>query len=296
MNNTVDLHTHTTKSDGTFTPNELLKEASKKGLNILSITDHESVDAYYDIDRNLFNGMIIPGIELRTSCFGIAIELLGYGFDIDKMKETITKFHYKNTKEFDDYMIQFAYNEYTKKGVKLDNTFIQNYYDSNNKLKPSKYIQSCIEKYPENPKFLKDISKSSSFFRVCMTNPNSPLFLDFSTVFPNISELISSIKNAGGIVSIPHIFEYKESAEKILFHLLDNYNIDAIECYYSSFTQEQTKFLLDVCKKYNKFSSGGSDFHGATRPDVDIGRGKENNLHIPEETVKQWIDNLNNKL
>ena len=87
MENTIDLHTHTTKSDGTFLPDDLLKLAENQKLSILSITDHESVDAYYDMDRSLFSGKIIPGIELRTSCFGVAIELLGYGFDIDKMNE-----------------------------------------------------------------------------------------------------------------------------------------------------------------------------------------------------------------
>ena len=114
MQNTIDLHTHTTKSDGTFLPNELLELAENQNISILSITDHESVDAYYDMDRNLFTGKIIPGIELRTSCFGVAIELLGYGFDIDKMKETIQKYHYKNTEELDAYMIHLAYEQYTK--------------------------------------------------------------------------------------------------------------------------------------------------------------------------------------
>ena len=46
MKNTIDLHTHTVKSDGTFTPNELLKLAEEKNLSVLAITDHESVDAY----------------------------------------------------------------------------------------------------------------------------------------------------------------------------------------------------------------------------------------------------------
>lgn len=293
MKNTIDLHTHSTKSDGTFTPNELLTLAEHEKLAILSITDHESVDAYYDMNRNLFSGKIIPGIELRTSCFGVAIELLGYGFDIDKMKETIKKYHYKNTEELDSYMIHLAYEQYTKKGVKLNSNFIDEF---NTPASPrlSKYVKSAIMNHPENEIFSKEIPEGKSFFRTCMTNPNHPLFLDLSPAFPTVAELIKAIKDAGGIVSIPHIFQYKDYAEKILFHLLDNYDIDLVECYYSSFTPEQTEFLIDVCKKYNKHISGGSDFHGSIRPNVELGKGTNKNLQIPEESINAWLPSLKN--
>ena len=292
MGNTIDLHTHTVKSDGTFTPNELLTLAENQKISILSITDHESVDAYYDMDRSLFSGKIIPGIELRTSCFGVAIELLGYGFDIDKMKETIKKYHYKTTQELDIYMIHLAYEQYTKKGVKLDSDFIENFSDQSSP-RLSKYIKSAILKHPENEIFSKEIPEGKSFFRTCMTNPNHPLFLDLSLAFPTVEELIKAIKDADGIVAIPHIFQYKEHSEKILFHLLDNYDIDLVECYYSSFTKEQTNFLLNVCKKYNKQISGGSDFHGEVRPSVELGKGTDNNLLIPENEISSWVSKLN---
>lgn len=295
MENIIDLHSHTTKSDGTYTPNELLRYAEEKGLKYLAITDHESVDAYYDFDRSLFSGTIIPGIELRTSCLGVAIELLAYGFDIDKMKESIEKYHYKNTEELDKYMIKLAYEQYTKAGVKLDSHFIEDF-DPNIHPRLSKYIHTTIAKYPENDVFLENMSEGKNFFRCCMTNPNSKLFLDLSSAFPTIQELIKTIRDAGGMVAVPHIFEYKENAEKILKHLLENYDIDIIECFYSSFTPEQTAYLLDICKKHNKFVSGGSDFHGAMRPKVDLGRGTENNLNVPEEYIQKWIKLLNNVL
>ena len=137
MNNKVDLHTHTTKSDGTYTPNQLLLEAENKGIQLLSITDHESVEAYYDIDKTIFSGKIISGIELRTTCFGINIELLGYGFDINKMRNFLKKYHYKDTTELDEYIINIAYEQYKKIGVKLDSNFVKDY-NPNIHSKPSK--------------------------------------------------------------------------------------------------------------------------------------------------------------
>ena len=291
MNNIVDLHTHTTKSDGTYTPNELLIEAEQKGLKLLSITDHECVDAYFDMDINLFSGTIIPGIELRTSCFGVAIELLGYGFDINKMKETIEKFHYKNTKELDEYMINLAYIQYKKRGIKLDDNFIEEY-NPEVYQRFSKYLHASVKKYKENESLLEELPEGKSFFRYCMTNPKSPFFLDLSTAFPTIDELVKSIKNAGGFISIPHIFEYKDNAERILKHLIENYEIDAIECFYTSFSKEQTEYLLNICKKYNKYSSGGSDFHGDKRPKTELGRGENNNLYVPFEKVEEWVKDI----
>ena len=295
MKNIIDLHSHTTKSDGTFTPDELLIQAENNNLEILSITDHESVEAYYSFNRNLFSGLIIPGLELRTTCFGVAIEILAYGFDLDKMRETLKKYDYKSTEELDKYMIKLAYEQYTKRNVLLDKSFIQDY-DPQKHPRLSKYIQSCISKYSENDAFLKDLPEGKSFFRCCITNPNSPLFLDLSSAFPSIGELITAIKSANGLVAIPHIFEYRENAEKILIHLLENYDIDIIECYYPSFSQEQTNYLLEICEKYNKFSSGGSDFHGGLRPDIFLGSGKDNNLFVPREKIEKWINLLKNKL
>lgn len=295
MKNIIDLHSHTTKSDGTFTPDELLIQAENNNLEMLSITDHESVEAYYSFNRSLFSGLIIPGLELRTTCFGIAIEILAYGFDLDKMRETLKKYDYKTTEELDKYMIKLAYEQYTKRNVLLDKSFVQDY-DPQKHPRLSKYIQSCISKYSENDVFLKDLPEGKSFFRCCITNPNSPLFLDLSSAFPSIGELIDAIKSANGLVAIPHIFEYRENAEKILIHLLENYDIDIIECYYPSFSQEQTNYLLEICEKYNKFSSGGSDFHGSLRPDIFLGSGKDNNLFVPKEKIEKWINLLKNKL
>jgi len=210
------------------------------------------------------------------------------------MRTILKKYHYKNTEELDKYMIQLAYEQYTQRNVLLDKTFIEDY-DPIKHPRLSKYIQSCVSKYSENNVFLKDMPEGKSFFRCCITNPNSPLFLDLSSAFPSIEELISAIKSADGLVSIPHIFEYRENAEKILIHLLENYDIDIIECYYPSFSQEQTNYLLEICEKYNKFSSGGSDFHGSLRPEVCLGSGEKNNLYVPKEKIEKWINLLKNK-
>ena len=74
-------------------------------------------------------------------------------------------------------------------------------------------------------------------------------------------------------------------------YILDNFKIDGIECYYTTFTQEQHERVLNVCKERNLFISGGSDFHGTIKPDVDIGVGY-GNMQIPDEIIFPWIEKI----
>ena len=108
---------------------------------------------------------------------------------------------------------------------------------------------------------------------------------------PDFITTSNLVRKAGGLVFIPHIFEYRYNAERILNYILDNYNIDGIECYYTTFTQEQHERVLNICKEKNLFVSGGSDFHGSIKPDVDIGVGY-GNLRIPDEILNSWINNV----
>ena len=87
----VDLHIHTTCSDGTDEPVEILKKAEALGLTHISITDHCVVDAYFKIEdaKKYYSGKIIKGTELECVWRGRLVELLGYGIDIVKMKEVL---------------------------------------------------------------------------------------------------------------------------------------------------------------------------------------------------------------
>ena len=95
----IDLHVHTTNSDGTESPIEILKLAEEKGLKYLSITDHDTCKSYYDLkDVNIedyFKGTLIKGVELKCVYHGRNIDVLGYNFDLEKMNNWITTF-YKN--------------------------------------------------------------------------------------------------------------------------------------------------------------------------------------------------------
>ena len=88
----IDLHVHTTNSDGDFTTLETIIEAEKQGIELLSITDHNNITAYEDIKKlpieELFKGTIIPGTELEFVKDGRLFDMLGYGMNLELLKDT----------------------------------------------------------------------------------------------------------------------------------------------------------------------------------------------------------------
>ena len=256
-----DLHIHTKYSDGKDSPNEILRRAEKLGLEIISITDHDNCNAYFNMDRSLFGGKIISGIEMQCVLLGQSIELLGYDFDIDKLNKLISglylSFDELNLIEYD-----MAKTVAEKIGVK----FGELDYDKDEFYYATDYLHSEMVKIPENKRFVPDDESwndDSVFFRKHTSNPESPFYIDENSLLPSAIKVIDIIRAAGGKVFIPHIFQYGERSMEFLENLRTY--VDGIECYYPDFMEEQTDYLLKFCKENNLLISGGSDYHGAGR-------------------------------
>ena len=76
---------------------------------------------------------------------------------------------------------------------------------------------------------------------------------------------------------------------KLLKNITNNYAFDGIECYYTTFTEEQNKYLLNYCDKHNLYKSGGSDFHGINKINHNMGTGN-GNMKIDEGLIKEWYN------
>ena len=127
-----------------------------------------------------------------------------------------------------------------------------------------------------------------SFSRQEVYNPNSPLHVDELSLYPDLQTAIGMVHSSGGLAFLAHTFEYSKAIPEALDNIID-YGLDGIECYYSTFTKEQTDYLVNICKQRNLFMSGGSDFHGIVKPKISLGIG-QGNLCIPESVVSNWID------
>lgn len=286
----IDLHSHTVHSDGSSTVSELLNEAQKKQLSIISITDHNTINAYEELKektiRKIYDGRIITGVEITTTYKGEVIEVLGYNFDLDIMRDLLSRnvltFEQKQLKEFA--LIQDRYNSI---GIKFDKNNII--------FDPTK--ESCrlafraeIKKYQENiPFFLSEESLTSEkgFARNEVYNPKSLLYVDESSLYPSLEKTIEIIHQAGGYSFLAHTFVYSPNIIEQLGVILQNYALNGLECYYTTFTKEQTEYLLNICDQFNLFKSGGSDFHGTRKKNHFLGIG-DGSLLIDDTLISNW--------
>lgn len=213
----IDLHIHTTYSDGSYTISEILKEAQSKKISTISITDHNTISAYNELENNeirsLYKGNIINGCELLTSYNAELIDILAYNFNLQLMQ---------------------------------------------------KYLNQVY-------------------------NSKSPLYVDQSPVYPNLEKTISAIHEVGGLAFLAHVFACSETIINELEHIVNKYKMDGLECYHTTFTKDQTQYLLQFCDDYNLFKSGGSDFHGQNKINHNLGIG-DGSLNINEELIEEWYE------
>lgn len=286
----IDLHTHSQYSDGSDDLITLLKNAEKSGIEILSISDHVTCLAYDELKnidlKQYFSGKIISGCELYTTIDGQTIELLGYNIDTDLFNKILPNLYYSETEDnkwLSKKILEICknlgiYMDYTNISIDYENEFCGD------------VILNEIVKYPQNKEIFdnKDAWENSNiFYRQCITNSKSKFFIDKTNFYPNINDVIKLIKQAGGLVFIPHIFIYGDNSMKFFDILTKNYEIDGIECYYTLFSDVQTKFLLDYCKNNNLLISGGSDYHGTNKKNTYLGVGR-GNMNIPINILDNW--------
>ena len=292
----IDLHVHSNFSDGSSSIEELLKEAQVRQLSLLSITDHNVVHAYKKLAkhnvRELFQGKIISGIEVTTSVDGEIIEILGYGFNPqklqDEMKDKVLSYEDYKIKEF-----SLVKNNYKKKGIIFR--------EDNVNFDPK--VEGCRVKlfdelfqHEENVCRLLNMSSRetlSRFTRDEFYNPKSDFYVDQSLIYPSLKDSIEMIHNAGGLVFLAHPLEFSKNISDNLQNIIDRYEFDGLECYYSTFTEEQTKYLLDLCQKNNLLVSGGSDYHGKKRVGIELGVGN-GTLNIEYDQCAKLLDKIKN--
>lgn len=288
----IDLHMHTVYSDGTDTVEEILKKAQDSNLEIISITDHNSVEAYFEMEKNpelkkIFKGKIIVGTELKTTYNKINIELLAYGIDYKKI----------NIVEENQDKVQKDILEYYKNvGKELGLEFSENICtipgDGTKQFAANVFAEEIL-KYDDNKEIISKIGKKfeiKTFYRIHESNPDSPFYYDTSIYYKDINEVIEDIHNAGGLAFLAHGYEYPFiDKDKVIEEILKITKIDGAECEYPTFTEQQRTYIKELCNKYHKFMSGGTDYHAKNKPNIKLGTGINNNINISTELVENWI-------
>ena len=291
----IDLHLHTNNSDGADSTEELIKKAEKMKLKYIAITDHDNCHAHEEVLEQglekLFSGKIITGIEIKCIYNGKSIEVLGYKYDLEKMSKWVKEFYKDKSKEkLQKKYFDKLYDSCSKIGFKLTDK-------EKIKWNPKKdwasfTIYTDLKKYKENIGiYAEDILNDfTTFNKKYCGDSNCCLFIDKSADYPSLKETIQVIKSCGGLVFMPHLFIYKAIKDKKAFinDIINNYEIDGLECYHSEFSEDEIQYLLDLSKEKKLLRSGGSDYHGKNKVGIEMAVGK-GNLQIEESLIEEWV-------
>ena len=290
----IDLHTHTINSDGDFTTEETLIEAGNNGLEILSITDHNNVNAYDELKKipvkKYYNGIIITGVELEFVKDGRLFDMLGYGFDLDKIrnsdiiKEGITH----STVEGETITLNKLKSICDSLGIIYSKDL---YIKAPNNMANDVLLDDIIT-HKENEEKLRElgITDRSSFYRSHFCEPKSPFYIDQTEGKYDVFYVVKTIREAGGKAFFAHPFVYKlPNLKEFLDELVSNGLLDGIECEHRKFTEENIEWIKDYCNKHGLLKCGGSDRHTVKHL---IGHCNNNQKVIEKELVCDWIDDI----
>jgi predicted metal-dependent phosphoesterase TrpH len=287
----IDLHCHTNCSDGIYTPIELLKKANEKGITILSITDHDTINAYYELDKvnikDYFSGRIIVGAEFNCRFDNCKIELLGYNFDRESIKKWIDSLPTKKKRL--ELEFKTLVRNCIKKGIKITKGLK---YNDRNKY-PSEIVFYDLKKYEENKnKIGEEVwNDLPLFYRKYTTDKSFLLYSDsYANMEPDAKEVSNLIRKSGGKVFLAHLYVYDmKNHLEFLKKMIEQNILDGVECHYSRFSKGQINTLLNFCAEHNLLISGGSDFHGERIPEIDLGTGF-GNLNVNKNDIEKWVN------
>ena len=292
----IDLHMHTTYSDGADSLIEVLKKAESLKLEYISITDHDTCEGYKELAKldvkKYFSGQIINGVEIKCAYKKRLIEILGYKVDPKVINNFMEEFHKTKSKE----ILQQKYFDILHERCKDMGLVMSKKEDIEFNPKTdwaSIKIYNDIKAHEENKLKVPDDfwSEFNIFSKKYCGDVNYPLYIDKSEDYLQLDEAINLVKDAGGLVFLPHIFIYKwaEDKKKLLDDIVAEYDIDGIECMHSEFSQDDIDYLLEYTQKNNFYRSGGSDYHGKNKVGIEMAVGK-GNLKIESYLIQDWVN------
>ena len=254
----ADLHLHTTFSDGFFSPDIVLKNASKYRFKTISITDHETVDgtAASISEANKYGIEVIPGIELSASTEEGEIHILGYCIDYKNIafRKTLTELKEKRKNR-----LKKIVENLISQGVHLD-------FDSLLKFAgPGTIGRLHLAHFLYKNKIVSHVYEAFNEY----IGSDKPAYEKVDALTPR--ESIELILNAGGIPVLAH--PESEHLDDLIRSLI-SMGLKGMEVFHSKFNKKHSQYLLTVAKKYDLLVTGGSDCHGEAKLAPLIGKIK----------------------
>ncbi len=270
---TIDLHIHSIYSDGTFSPTEIVERGRRRGLQALSLTDHDTIAGIGEgaAAAARANIELVSGVELSVEYGELNFHLLGYFFDHEdpRLNGKIA-------------LLQEAREERNKKIL----TRLQ-----------ERGIDICLEEVqrispvgqtgrPHIAQVLKTKGVVSSMNQAFERYLGKGACAYVSRFVYSFAEAAAFLKESGGITVLAHPAQIDPTLRRLpaLVAELAPKGLDGLEAYYPSQSSSTRKKLKTIAKRHNMVISGGSDYHGLIRPGTDMAGGT--NFRVPAEVLE----------
>ena len=278
MKKMIDLHVHSTASDGTCTPTELVQLAKDADIKAFALTDHDSIDGIEEaLEAGKIQDMeVIPGVELSCNYNNEEIHMVG--LFIDYKNEAFVE-HLKNFQDLRD-------NRNIKMAERLCEEGFDITADALHEMFPDAVItRAHVAKYLVATGQVKELSIVFDQY----IGDGCKCFVDRPKVHP--ADAIKMIHNIGGIAILAHPCLCKMERSKV-YAMIDELaaaGLDGIEAIYSCNMGSDESDFKAMAKKHGLLISGGSDFHGSNKPYIKLGVGK-GNMYVDYDVLQKMKD------
>ncbi len=269
----IDLHTHSVKSDGAMQPAEVVDTAKAAGLAAISLTDHDVIDGVKEaMARGVEVGVeVVPGIELSAK-FKTETHILGYFVDLEnphflEKLEEIRRVRMQRNYDTAENLQKIGFPITVEDALGLAPNGLVGRAHFARVMVNRGYVGSVKEAFDEY-----------------LAN-GKPGYSTLQLLTPR--DAVELIKSAGGLAFLAHLHLTRLSGEELYAFVSDlkDAGMDGIEGYYTEYTPEMQNEYQALAKKLDLAISGGTDFHGAMKPHISIGKGL-GNLSIPYSVLE----------
>ncbi len=274
----IDLHVHSNVSDGTLSPSELVHYAIEKELAAIALTDHdtvlgikEAIDAATAFNNKGIDFSLIPGVEISAGFRKRDIHILGLFVD------------YNNAHLLEqlDMAVKNREDRNEKMAANLRKAGLSITVEELIAQDPKAILtRAHFAKLLHKKGYVKNIKDAFTKY----LDENGPYYVNREYISPEGA--ITLIKEAGGIPILAHPLLYHLSEREIeqLLATLVEAGLAGIEAIYANNVSNDEAYACSLARKYNLLISGGSDFHGSIKPEIDLGSGR-GNLKVPAELL-----------
>ena len=266
----VDLHIHSTASDGRLTPADIVREAAERGLTFIALADHDTVDgiAPAQAAAQAFPGLkVIPCVEISTDIPHDEVHVLGYFIDYadHELRATLDRFKNSRLRRAQGMVAKLA-----DLGIHIDWQRVQEIAGGSSIGRPH-IAQAMLEKG-----YITSIKQAFAEY----LGHDRPAYVEREKMTP--AETVELIIKAKGLPVLAHPLTLSDPEAMIVE--LKAAGLVGVEAYYDGYTTEEINRLLGLANRYNLIVTGGSDYHGLDPTETGIG-----DADLPIESVERLI-------